>query len=224
MGIFDDAIRQHLDLKRRQGAEETELKQLEDEAFGPPARPGEPEFGETGEQAEVESPDAEHSVQAPSDPAVPELGDEPAAEGATFTTAEREAIADQPTTFFDHQLPEDQPEVDLDVDLDLDLEEELEEVDALAEEPMSEPPGAPAIEPEPAVEPEPTADADLLERDPVEEEQAVDLAEEESDPEPAGADQAADDVLEETPEFLRDNPDDDELWFEQGEPKDFDFK
>ena len=32
-----------------------------------------------------------------------------------------------------------------------------------------------------------------------------------------------DDVLEETPEFLRDNPDDDELWFEQGEPKDFDF-
>ena len=32
-----------------------------------------------------------------------------------------------------------------------------------------------------------------------------------------------DDVLEETPEFLRDNPDDDELWFEQGEPKDFDL-
>ena len=31
------------------------------------------------------------------------------------------------------------------------------------------------------------------------------------------------DVLEETPEFLRDQPEDDELWFEQGEPKDFDF-
>jgi hypothetical protein len=31
------------------------------------------------------------------------------------------------------------------------------------------------------------------------------------------------DVLEETPDFLRDNPDDDELWFEQGEPKDFDL-
>ena len=31
------------------------------------------------------------------------------------------------------------------------------------------------------------------------------------------------DVLEETPEFLRDRPEDDELWFEQGEPKDFDF-
>ena len=31
------------------------------------------------------------------------------------------------------------------------------------------------------------------------------------------------DVLEETPEFLRVAPEDDELWFEQGKPKDFDF-
>ena len=51
MGIFDDAIRQHLDLKRRQGADEDELQQLEDEAFGPPARPGDPDFPETGESA-----------------------------------------------------------------------------------------------------------------------------------------------------------------------------
>ena len=31
------------------------------------------------------------------------------------------------------------------------------------------------------------------------------------------------DVLADTPDFLRDAPEDDELWFEQGEPKDFDF-
>ena len=31
------------------------------------------------------------------------------------------------------------------------------------------------------------------------------------------------DVLADTPEFLRDAPEDDELWFEQGKPKDFDF-
>jgi hypothetical protein len=31
------------------------------------------------------------------------------------------------------------------------------------------------------------------------------------------------DFLADTPEFLRDAPEDDELWFEQGEPKDFDF-
>ena len=43
--------------------------------------------------------------------------------------------------------------------------------------------------------------------------------------EDSGEDPAEDDedVLEETPEFLRDRPEDDELWFEQGEPKDFDF-
>jgi hypothetical protein len=34
MGILDDAIREHLDLKRRHGARETELREIEDEAFG----------------------------------------------------------------------------------------------------------------------------------------------------------------------------------------------
>jgi hypothetical protein len=31
------------------------------------------------------------------------------------------------------------------------------------------------------------------------------------------------DVLEETPDFLEETPEDDELWFEQKPPKDFDF-
>ena len=31
------------------------------------------------------------------------------------------------------------------------------------------------------------------------------------------------DVLEDTPEFLEDAPEDDNLWFEQKPPKDFDF-
>ena len=44
MGILDDAIREHLDLKRRLGAEDGELARLEDEAFGPPSRPGDPDF------------------------------------------------------------------------------------------------------------------------------------------------------------------------------------
>ena len=47
MGILDDAIREHLELKRQRGATESELKQLEDEAFGPPSRPGEPDFPES---------------------------------------------------------------------------------------------------------------------------------------------------------------------------------
>jgi hypothetical protein len=40
MGILDEAIRDHLELKRQHGAGDSELKQLEDEAFGPPERPG----------------------------------------------------------------------------------------------------------------------------------------------------------------------------------------
>ena len=52
MGILDDAIREHLDLKRRHGAEDDELARLEDEAFGPPTRPGDPDF--PGEQQAAE--------------------------------------------------------------------------------------------------------------------------------------------------------------------------
>ena len=46
-------------------------------------------------------------------------------------------------------------------------------------------------------------------------------AAEEGDEESGGEDD--EDVLADTPEFLKDQPEDDELWFEQGEPKDFDF-
>ncbi len=34
MGILDDAIREHLDLKRKHGSRDAELRELEDEAFG----------------------------------------------------------------------------------------------------------------------------------------------------------------------------------------------
>jgi hypothetical protein len=40
MGILDEAIREHLELKRQHGAGDSELKQLEDEAFGQAERPG----------------------------------------------------------------------------------------------------------------------------------------------------------------------------------------
>ena len=243
MGIFDEAIREHLDLKRRQGVDEGELKELEDEAFGLPARPGDEPALATDEgsaepqpqpseptpvEAEVAAPAAEPPAVEEEPEAVPEPHDEEAPhgdalleeegaappeppaeepvpdEGARFSTTEREAIADKPTEFFD-QAP---AELELG-ELDLDLDEEIEEAGS-AEEPVTgeEPiqPEAPAQEPdepEPAAEPEP-------------EEPAA-----EAGPE-AEADEA-DDVLEETPEFLRENPDDDELWFEQGKPKDFDF-
>ena len=39
MGILDEAIREHLELKRQHGADESELKGLEDDAFGEAERP-----------------------------------------------------------------------------------------------------------------------------------------------------------------------------------------
>src|SRR4029077_14485749 len=55
MGDLDEAIRDHLELKRRSGADPTEIERLEREALGPvrrvqessdaPVEPGEPSFG-----------------------------------------------------------------------------------------------------------------------------------------------------------------------------------
>jgi hypothetical protein len=39
MGLLDDAIREHLDLKRRRGADPNEIERLEREALGPVRRP-----------------------------------------------------------------------------------------------------------------------------------------------------------------------------------------
>src|SRR6266511_3054578 len=39
MGILDDAIREHLDLKRKHGARDADLREIEDEAFGSADRP-----------------------------------------------------------------------------------------------------------------------------------------------------------------------------------------
>ncbi|HEX4307288.1 MAG TPA: hypothetical protein VHZ54_14730 [Solirubrobacterales bacterium] len=90
MSILDDAIREHLELKRAHGADDSELKQLEDEAFGPPQRPDEadpfaeapteflaqpeetaadePEFGDEAERS-GRRPDVADLQEAPSEDA-----------------------------------------------------------------------------------------------------------------------------------------------------------
>src|SRR5690242_17672264 len=86
MSILDDAIREHLELKRQHGADESELKRLEDEAFGPPGRPEDPdplaeaptEFLTAPETAGADEPEAEGGrriniadLQEPPAPAAP---------------------------------------------------------------------------------------------------------------------------------------------------------
>src|SRR3954454_17833007 len=58
MGLLDDAIREHLELKRRHGADPAEVTRQEREALGPPVRgefakpSGAPEADEPGPEAD----------------------------------------------------------------------------------------------------------------------------------------------------------------------------
>jgi hypothetical protein len=201
MGILDDAIREHLDLKRRQGAEEDELQRLEDEAFGPPSRPGEPDFpGSAAEGSDAESPpDTAESVAVEEHEALVGEAHEPEPSMAEREPPTPEPPAPETGEEAAAAAPADQPPI-----------ESLDTVEHPFEGAIEDPGEAEVIEeplpgeaPAPSDVP-PTGEEEVVEGDVVE---------------PEGEE----DVLEETPEFLRDQPEDDELWFEQGEPKDFDF-
>jgi hypothetical protein len=240
MGILDDAIREHLELKRQHGAASSELEQLENEAFGPVARPGDPEFDTGEEPAPAGEQPAVATQEGGEDPTtvLPGGGEEPesveqpvpeAAEAAIFdvedadlgdidldeelkTPAER---AREEHSHLEDTVDHPAPEVES-------LEDELEaaaptpaapdsgELDVPAVSPVEEPgPGDPEV-PASTEEPE-SLEFDQLPGEPVEP-----RARDEND-------SSDDDLLEETPDFLKDAPDGEDLWFEQGEPKDFDF-
>ncbi len=279
MGILDEAIKEHLELKRAHGAAEDELKQLEDEAFGAAERPGDedsapdaaaeaptefmvqPDLEQPFESgAEDESsrrrPDVADLQEAPPPPAPPEPPDEPAEEESPAmeheavsepeaaapeppevepeissgpTTEEREAIAEQPTEMHDMEAElggdaTEQAPTEADAADESSDEEEYEEDDDFwdekrlsdeldqALEAPSEP--EPEAEPEEALYEDAATEAEETEPEPAQPEQPEPSS-------PAGADE--EDVLEETPDFLEEAPEDDQLWFEQKPPKDFDF-
>ena len=62
MGSLDDAIREHLELKRRLGASNDEIQEKESEAFGKGNRPAPPEPAAAGEPA----PEAPSPPRSPS--------------------------------------------------------------------------------------------------------------------------------------------------------------
>ncbi len=71
MGILDDAIREHLELKRRLGADDEELARLEGEAFGPASRPGDPDFPAQGQAATATATEAAIGGRPPAGDAQP---------------------------------------------------------------------------------------------------------------------------------------------------------
>jgi hypothetical protein len=267
MGILDEAIREHLELKRQHGAADSELKELEDEAFGAAERPG---TEATASAAVAEAPTEHMAVPgeapqrrepvdigdlqeapAPSEPAGEE---QPAAEHETAEPAEqegREAIAEQPTEHFDVEEelasgsrgPSDEELVEKEME-----EPRLAPVDPLAGAELEEGGEVEVVETPPEPEPEPEVEADdeddefwneqrlsdeldqaldaPLDEPEYEAEESEDEPEdgEEGQPQEAPTAPRGDsDVLENTPDFLEDTPEDDELWFEQKPPKDFDF-
>jgi hypothetical protein len=236
MGILDDAIREHLDLKRRHGAPGEDVERLEKEAFGPPTRPGDPDFegpGE-GEEESTERPAAEATAtegepEDTGDWAAVLEEDEPAA-GAE-TTADDEARTGTEQARAEHSHLDD-----------------TVDHPAVAEDAVAESEDDSELELDPAeVEPVEAPEAAIFDQGEAEDLDELDLeldADDDAPPvaeEPAAAthepgfvaddpeedviedDDEDEDLLEETPDFLQDTPEGERLWFEQGEPKDFDF-
>ena len=209
MGLLDDAIREHLDLKRRRGADPTEVERDEREALGPVRRaPEAPPDGEADDDESAFAYDQEQedtgwshdsfedepaSESAEADRVPDFLDDEPAPDRARARPGEDD-LAD------DKAFADEAPFADDEPFADDGQEPEPERGDADDEPPASPPPPHPA-------------GGETVEYD-VEEALGS-----ERPPPPAGDE----DVLEETPEFLQDTPDHDRLWFEQRPPKDFDF-
>jgi hypothetical protein len=225
MGILDDAIKEHLDLKRRHGADDSEVKRLEDEAFGPATRPGEPDFPESEEQPVLAA-----DVLSGESPADGEAsGAETGAEDATTVLDSDEAPVESPPeeaadtgAFYDQSVGEEEPAGHEEPPAEELSAEEHPIAGLETEEHPVEEESADETAVEPPAEPEPPAtDEESLPEEgepepPVTDEEPAEGASPATDPED-------EDVLEGTPEFLRDQPEDEELWFEQGEPKDFDF-
>jgi hypothetical protein len=151
-------------------------------------------------------------------------------EGAEHETDDAAAVqAEEPEGFFpgeepvaeEHEILEEPPREQTPPPYDAEREEDLD-LDLESEDEPSREQAAPEPPPE-SFEP-PIESLETVEH-PVPEEIEGEDAEAESEPSGDGEEESEgdDDVLADTPEFLKDQPEDDELWFEQGEPKDFDF-
>jgi hypothetical protein len=159
--------------------------------------------------------------------------DEPASEVHEEPVEEAAEAAEEGTTLYDQSD-------ELDIDLDLQLDEEAAPAEPASEEhPVAAPEGTTPLEPpiesldtvehpfheeivdedeEPHDEASPSDEHAVETPAPEHDEEHL-----EEEPHEEDVEEPGEDGLPDTPEFLRDAPEDDELWFEQGEPKDFDF-
>jgi hypothetical protein len=184
MGLLDDAIREHLELKRLGGADPGDVAREEQDALGPVRRDG--DAAQAADESRGEAPsDTSRSSFMDAEPG-PAVGSSPSQETVEINMeaelsggSDSELVASSPPS--ERAAPVGHP-----AHTQGPVEDSLE-----WEVPGEASPDRPTGEPEAGVDGE---DAEHVE-----------------------------DVLEETPDFLRDTPEQDRLWFEQRPPRDFDF-
>ncbi|MFM8561578.1 MAG: hypothetical protein ACKOB9_05715 [Solirubrobacterales bacterium] len=193
MGMLDEAIREHFDLKRRNGADPAVIAVEEREALGDPAQ-REARAAEIAAERSQEI--AEEEVEA-----VVVVAEEPGA----VAVVEHEVL-EAPDAVVEEETVVVAPEA-------VTEEEVVEEVEIPAEAPEQETQAFTVGESQEAVMPEPPA------RPVGAPPPAADAP---GAPEGEQGEEARDE-LEETPEFLEETPEHDRLWFERKPPRDFDF-
>src|ERR671910_1280494 len=102
MGILDDAIREHLELKRKHGVPEEEVERQQEEALGPARR----EVAQQPEDAEIAADGA--ALFDGEQPGAP-VADEPAG-AAPIPAAEETAVVEPPAA--EHEPPLAEPLAD----------------------------------------------------------------------------------------------------------------
>ncbi len=226
MGLLDDAIREHLDLKRRRGADPAEIERAEREALGPVRR--EPVAAVFADEPAVQA----EPVAAPEyeDAAAPERGHR---RRGLLRRSRRERdhddfvaeyVADEPAGLepdaADHHDPfattslEPAPAPEAD---------ERSAPDPAVPPVSASPPPVGASPPPVGVSPPPVGAQMPPAPLPSPEDYSGQTVEYDVESAFPDAQPERGDVLEETPEFLQDTPDHDRLWFEQRPPRDFDF-
>jgi hypothetical protein len=205
MGLLDDAIREHLALKRQHGADPAEVERQEHEALGAPRQA---EFAATPDEGGSAAP-FDAGEPAADEPLAPAAGDEP-------PTAVEPVAADEPAPVPLEGDEPDEPVAETQTPVDAGGEREPFDIEALEDEVPPQEPELPA----PGAE----AGAPGYDEDPWLEEERDEVPSGESLDRPReDAEESAEDVLEDTPDFLQETPEHDRLWFEQKPPRDFDW-
>ena len=186
MGLLDDAIREHLELKRLSGADPGLVAREEHDALGRVPRRGEGEGSPQEEESNAKAPSGAHGSF------FPDSQEDPATD---FSTGGQETV-----------------EINMEAELEAGVDMPPRQAVSMAHPVDAQPSTGDSLEWEvpsdSSHEPNDGLGSDGEDGPRAENGQETEHVE---------------DVLEETPDFLRDTPEQERLWFEQRPPRDFDF-